>query len=95
MRFMLSAMKGINCLPASLPPRGLRREAAASYIGVSPSKFDELVSGGLMPKPKRINRRTIWDRFRLDEAFEALPSDETDANNPWDLATHANGSPRW
>jgi predicted DNA-binding transcriptional regulator AlpA len=88
-------MRSHNSLPPSLPPRGLRREAAASYIGVSPSKFDELVTDGLMPKPKRINRRTIWDRFRLDEAFEALPSDKTDGNNPWDLPTHANGSSGW
>jgi len=29
-----------------------------------------------MPKPKRINARTIWDRKRLDEAFDALPDEE-------------------
>jgi len=37
-----------------------------------------------MPPPKRINSRVIWDRRRLDEAFEALPGD-SDAN-PWDTA---------
>jgi hypothetical protein len=28
-----------------------------------------------MPKPKRINRRTVWDRHQLDRAFDALPDD--------------------
>jgi hypothetical protein len=30
----------------------------------------------------------IWDRQRLDEAFDALPGDgeEFDGTNPWDLA---------
>ncbi len=31
-------------------PRGLRREAAANWIGFSPTKFDELVKAGLMPR---------------------------------------------
>lgn len=70
-------------LPPSLPPRGLSRVEAAAYIGVSPSKFDELVRNGEMPKPKRIGRRCIWDRLVLDAAFAAL-SDEEDAN-PWDV----------
>jgi hypothetical protein len=35
-----------------------------------------------MPKPKRIGSRVIWDRVKLDEAFEALPGDED--VNPWD-----------
>jgi predicted DNA-binding transcriptional regulator AlpA len=71
-------------LPASLPPRGLSRVEAAAYVGISPSLFDALVKDGRMPAPKRINSRTVWDRKRLDEAFEAL-SDE-DGGNPWDRA---------
>jgi hypothetical protein len=43
-----------------------------------------MVKDGRMPQPKRINSRTIWDRARLDEAFEALPGG--DSNNPWDDA---------
>jgi predicted DNA-binding transcriptional regulator AlpA len=57
-------------------PRGLRREAAAGWIGVSPSKFDELVGDGRMPKPKRIDGCVIWDRYRLDQAFEDLPEEQ-------------------
>jgi hypothetical protein len=35
-----------------------------------------------MPKPKRINARTVWDRRKLDEAFDML--DDTPEENPWD-----------
>ena len=65
-----------------LEPRGLSRTEAASYVGVSSSLFDQLVADGRMPKPKRINSRTVWDRRRLDDAFENLPG-EADTN-PWD-----------
>lgn len=64
-----------SVLPISLPPRGLSREQAAAYIGVSPSLFDEMVEDGRMPKPTRINSRTIWDRLKLDAAFAALTHD--------------------
>ena len=64
--------------------RGLGRVEAASYIGVSPSLFDQMVKDGRMPSPKRINSRTIWDRFSLDVAFDGLP--DGDENNPWDKA---------
>lgn len=63
-------------------PRGLRRENAASYVGVSPSKFDELVSDGRMPKPMRIDGCVIWDRHQLDRAFDSL-SDAPPTGNDW------------
>ncbi len=63
-------------------PRGLKREYAARYVGVGPTKFDEMVKDGRMPAPKRVDYRTIWDRFGLDLAFDDLPT-ETEAN-PWD-----------
>lgn len=63
-------------------PRGLRRVDAAAYICISPSLFDEMVKDGRMPGPRMINSRTVWDRFELDEAFEALPRKEV--ANPWD-----------
>ena len=67
-----------------LEPRGLKREQAAHYVGVGASLFDEMVTDGRMPPPKRINARVVWDRYQLDEAFEALPGDEQ--INPWDEA---------
>lgn len=72
-------------LPTSLAPRGLSRPVAAAYIDVSPTKFDEMVEDGRMPKPKRVDARKIWDRHQLDQAFSALPSDGgADEANPWD-----------
>ncbi len=70
-----------SSLPASLPPRGLRREQAAEYIGVGATKFDEMVADGRMPRPKRIDGRTVWDRMQLDAAFTALDSA---TRNEWD-----------
>jgi hypothetical protein len=66
-----------------LEPRGLNRVKAAAYIDVSPTKFDELVKDGRMPPPKRIDGRKVWDRRKLDEAFEALPDDGAADQNPW------------
>ncbi len=71
-------------LPPNLLPRGLSRTAAAAYIGVSPTKFDEMVKDGRMPKPKRVDTRSIWDRVRLDIAFNELPGDEIEEANLWD-----------
>lgn len=60
----------------SYPPRGLSREEAARYIGVGPTLFDEMVSDGRMPKPKRANSRVLWDRVAIDIAFSELPGDD-------------------
>jgi predicted DNA-binding transcriptional regulator AlpA len=56
-------------------PRGLSRHDAARYIGVSTTKFDEMVADGRMPKPKRIDGRVIWDRLKIEAAFSDLPDD--------------------
>lgn len=60
--------------PARIPPRGLSRVDAAEYIGISPTKFDEMVKDGRMPPPKTIDARKVWDVRKLDVAFDALPS---------------------
>ena len=73
-----------DVLPRSLAPRGLSRVQAAAYVGVSPSLFDQMVDDGRMPKPVRINSRTVWDRTKLDEAFAALSDSSTDGDDPWD-----------
>jgi predicted DNA-binding transcriptional regulator AlpA len=59
--------------PISYPPRGLSREEAARYVGVSPRLFDEMIADRRMPKPRQVNSRTIWDRAELDIAFSELP----------------------
>ena len=68
-------------LRSGFAPRGMSRSAAAAYVGISATKFDELVGDGRMPKPKCIDSRKVWDRFELDDAFAELPSEE--AENPW------------
>jgi excisionase family DNA binding protein len=68
-----------------MPKRGLSRVEAATYVGVSPSKFDELVRDGRMPAPKRIDGRKVWDIHNLDVAFDALPiENETSGVSTWD-----------
>ena len=69
------AARRLQVLPHSLPPRGLSREQAAAYVGVSPTFFDQLVTDRSMPRPKRIGRRCLWDRIQLDAAFTALPNE--------------------
>jgi len=73
-----------HSLPPSLPPRGLNREQAAAYIGVGLSKFDAMVEDGRMPKPKRVDRRKVWDIRALDLAFDDLPGDDASETNEWD-----------
>ena len=65
-----------------ITPRGLSRTEAAMYIGVCPSKFDQLVKDGRMPKPIKIDGRVVWDIKELDDAFENLKDEPS--NNPWD-----------
>lgn len=78
-------------LPMGVRPRGFSREAAAEYIGVSTSKFVEMVADGRMPEPKQIDKRVVWDALAIDAAFDALlvrgddQSTQTSAN-PWDEA---------
>ena len=75
----------VSWLLLSLSRRGLSRVQAAEYIGVGVTKFDEMVSDGRMPKPKKIDGRVVWDRVLLDEKFEAL-EDQSSTPKPrkWD-----------
>ena len=69
-------------LEPQIMPRGLSRTEAATYIGVSPSLFDQMVKDRRMPQPIRIGSRVVWDRRELDEAFDALK--DAPQTNPWD-----------
>ena len=63
-----------NALPPTLAPRLITREAAAAYVSVSPTTFDEMVKDGRMPRPKRLGgRRKAWDVRALDAAIDDLP----------------------
>lgn len=73
-----------EALPPNLPPRGLSREEAAAYVGLSPGSFDKLVQEGGMPPPKRVGARKIWDIRAVDRAFAKLPRHSQ--INPWDAS---------
>jgi len=64
-------------------PRLLSRTEAATYAGVSPSLFDNLIAEEVYPKSKTIpgHRRVVWDRHELDIAIDELPNNK---DNPWD-----------
>lgn len=79
---MTAAQRIAACPPPTA--RGLSREAAAAYVGISTSLFDTMVSDGRMPPPKRINSRTIWDVRAIDRAFDRLPGGSTD-DDDWDV----------
>ncbi len=64
--------------------RGLNREEAATFIGISPSKFDALVADKRMPKPKKIDGRCVWDVRALDKFFDLLPGGGDSDHNPYD-----------
>ncbi len=66
-----------------VPRRGLSRDEAAMYIGISAAKFDEMVADGRMPGPVQIDARKVWDIRSLDLAFDALPR-ENPTPNSWD-----------
>jgi predicted DNA-binding transcriptional regulator AlpA len=54
------------------PPRAMRAERAAAYLGVSTSAFDRWVEDGTMPQPVRKGGIKLWDRLDLDAAFDNL-----------------------
>lgn len=62
-----------------LVARGLRREDAARYLGLSPTKFLRMVEDGRLPKPKRIDGCVIWDSRLLEAAWDDLGMDDAGA----------------
>lgn len=60
-------------LPPNIPPRGLARDQAAAYCGVSGPTFDIAVDAGVMPPAARcFGSRLVWDRKALDLAWDRL-----------------------
>jgi hypothetical protein len=69
-----------------IPRRGLSREEAATYIGVSPSKFDELRKDGRIGSARLIGGRKVWDIYQLDQSFDAFPLEGGDIIEDWSTA---------
>lgn len=67
--------------------RGLSRSEAARYVGISPTKFDELRAADRMPPARQIDGRKVWDVRDLDLAFDQLPYETSPmAGAGWDDA---------
>jgi predicted DNA-binding transcriptional regulator AlpA len=81
-----TSQKIIAASSRPVPFLGMNRTEAAAYIGVSPSKFDEMVRDGRMPPPKRIDTRCVWDSRQLSSAFDKLPGGADDDRNECDEA---------
>jgi len=74
----------VDILPFLPVVFGLGELEAAAAIGVSAGKFRMLVREGRMPRPRRIDGRTIWDVDELREAFKAFPHEgEHDGTDSW------------
>ena len=68
------------------PRRGLSRVEAAQYLGISPSKFDELRKANRVAPPKVLDSRLIFTVERLDEFLDALPDENHNAAEDWTVA---------
>jgi predicted DNA-binding transcriptional regulator AlpA len=73
-----------TALPPTLAPRLIGREAAAAYLSLSPTKFDEMVADGRMPSPRLLSvRRRAWDVRTIDAAIDLLPLACEDSDVTW------------
>lgn len=66
--------------------RMLSRAEAAAYSGVPPTTFYRMIADRLMPGPKRIYGRVLWDVRALDAAIDLILGCEADDGeaNDWD-----------
>ncbi len=71
---------------------GLSRSEAAEYVGISPTLFDELVKGGLMPPAKMMKGRRVWLRPALERAAHDMPDAIGEGMNSY--ASGAGSRPR-
>jgi len=59
-------------LPSNIPPRGLTRDQAAEFVGLSAGSFVEQVKAGILPPPISFGRRKVWDVQALNSALDRL-----------------------
>lgn len=69
----------------TVPRRGLSRDEAAQYLGISPGTFDTMRHEGRIEPPRLIGNRKLWDIRDLDLAFDALPREDSPSSS-WDDA---------
>jgi predicted DNA-binding transcriptional regulator AlpA len=70
------------------PPRAMRVDDAAAYLGYSRSTFLRLVDERIMPPPVKTPDHNIatWDRIDLDAAFDDLKNSTGPVENTFDKA---------
>jgi hypothetical protein len=66
--------------------RGLSRTEAAIYLGISPSKFDELRKDGRIGPAKVLDGRKLFPIEMLDEFFDALPLENHETAEDWQVS---------
>ncbi len=69
----------IRAAQSLVPPRHLRREQAAAYVGVSVDTFDWEVASGVWPPGRPRGRKgglLTWDRLVLDAVSNGFPEAE-------------------
>jgi predicted DNA-binding transcriptional regulator AlpA len=59
-----------------IQPRLVSRGEAAAYCRIGATTFDGLVQRELMPRPKAIGKRRVWDLRQIDIAIDELPEAE-------------------
>jgi hypothetical protein len=69
-----------------IPRRGLSRVEAAMYLGISPSKFDQLRQANRIAPAKVLDGRLIFTVERLDEFLDALPDENHETAEDWTAA---------
>ncbi len=84
-------MRATRAVKAPIQPRGLTREDAAAYCGLTPEGFDVWVKRGIVPGPIPGTQR--WDRKAIDLALDRAsglesPQKEDNAFEQW-RAAHA------
>jgi hypothetical protein len=85
-------MARYDALPPGLAPRGLTREAAAAYVGLSPGAFDKARLDQKYPGPTLPGRR--YDLVLLQIAMNRLSGllTEGETANPLDAWRISRGS---
>jgi predicted DNA-binding transcriptional regulator AlpA len=58
----------------------MRREEAAASVAVSPTKWDEWVKDGRMPKGLKIDGVVLWDTAQVLDAWERLRDTQSSRN---------------
>lgn len=57
------------------PPRLMDRGTAAKYLSIGITMFDELVNEGVIPRPKKLRSKFLWDRVDLEGVANELQDD--------------------